>query len=715
MDRRSFFKVIGTASGGAVTGACGNQAREVIPLLVPEKQIIPGAEQWRPGVCRECGAGCGIIFRMMEAEREIESGDQRVRRRIAAIKKVEGNPLDPVSGGRLCARGQAGVQRLYHPDRLRGPMKRSGEKGTAAFEEISWEKAIEEVTALVRDVSDPARVLFLTRPHAGRRSNAIASFLKGINAPPAATAGLLDFAIEHRAAEYLFGWSGPPVFEIQEADFVLGIGADFLGGWMSPVFYSRRYGQMRQGRPATRGRLFHAESRLSLTAGAADRWLPVKPGGEQAFALAIGHSLVQDGLSSGGSEALQRAFASVDLPYAARVCGLAEEELRRVARELGESEAPVVVGGASITHANSFAAVVTANALNLLLDNIGKRVMPPASSPIDGYAATRPIGGASGDRLRSAELILLDGVNPAYTRPDAAAALRDAPSVVSFSTILDDSSVFADLILPDHDSLESAEVVVPMVSPVPALTGGPAWVRPLHNTRALESVLAAVAEALETPVKIDSPEEAFRRVPAAASEDPEEVAAYSVRAGGWWGERESVPAALRDASLPPLGDPDYRGDAGTYPLHFQAYPSVQFGDGSGAALPWMQELPDPVSSAMWGLPVEIDPATAAGLGVRNGDAVTVVSPHGRLDAPAYVHPAAIPGVVSMAIGQGHRHLGRYASERGANPLSLVGQTFEEKSGALVYGATRVRLEKAARAARLVQFATVDREPDIPRR
>src|SRR5262252_10673677 len=90
----------------------------------------------------DCGAGCGTLVRIMESERTIELNGEKVRQRIAAIKKVEGNPLDPVSGGRLCARGQAVVQSLYHPDRLRGPMKRNGDRGKALFAAVSWEDAL---------------------------------------------------------------------------------------------------------------------------------------------------------------------------------------------------------------------------------------------------------------------------------------------------------------------------------------------------------------------------------------------------------------------------------------------------------------------------------------------------------------------------------------------------------------------------------------------
>ena len=111
---------------------------------------------------------------------------------------------------------------------------------------------------------------------------------------------------------------------------------------------------------------------------------------------------------------------------------------------------------------------------------------------------------------------------------------------------------------------------------------------------------------------------------------------------------------------------------------------------------------------MWGLPLEVDPQTAAKLDLHNGDTVRVTSPAGQIEAPVYVHPAAIPGVVSMAIGQGHTHYGRYASGRGSNPLSIVAARQDAGTGAPAFGATRVRLEKVSPSQRLVQFARTDR-------
>ena len=70
---------------------------------MPNDQIIPGVSAWFATVCRECPAGCGIIAKNRESR----------------LIKLEGNPLHPINRGRLCMRGQAALQSLYHPDRLR--------------------------------------------------------------------------------------------------------------------------------------------------------------------------------------------------------------------------------------------------------------------------------------------------------------------------------------------------------------------------------------------------------------------------------------------------------------------------------------------------------------------------------------------------------------------------------------------------------------------
>jgi len=357
MDRRNFFKILSTVSAGVAASSCGNKSDPLIPLLVPDREIVPGYEQWHPSVCSECSAGCGVIVRVMEGERAIERAGQKFRERIACVKKIEGNPLDPVSGGRLCARGHAALQSLYNPDRLQGPMRRTGARGKAEFTTASWEDAIAAVVEKVNQVrsSDPSKILFLTGSQSGTRSLAIQRFLASLGAPPARACSVADLATERKAADLVFGWKGLPRYDLAKAHYALGVGADFLGGWASPVYYGRQFGEFRQGRPAVRGRLIQAESRMSITASSADEWLPVRPGFEPHFIMAIARVLLDEKLARNAEQVpgpVTESMQAADLPTLIRACGLEEKRLRRVARDLGESDAPLVIAGASIVQTN---------------------------------------------------------------------------------------------------------------------------------------------------------------------------------------------------------------------------------------------------------------------------------------------------------------------------------------------------------------------------
>jgi len=710
MERRAFFKIITAASAGAATGACGKKIDRYIPLLVSDREVAPGEEQWHPGVCGECGAGCGVIARVMEGERVVEREGEQLREKIACVKKLEGNPLDPVSGGRLCARGQASLQGLYNPDRLRGPMRRVGPRGQAEFAPTSWEEAVAvaaEKLTLVRE-ADPTRIVFLTGPQAGTRALAIRRFLEALGAPPAVNFGIADFPLERKAAEQVYGWNGLPVYDLARARFAVGIGADFLGGWASPVYYSRQFGHLRQGRPGVRGSLVQAESRLSITAAAADEWVALRPGTELFFAAALGRLLISENLARQAPPAVARAFEAVDLAAALAACGVAEKRLRRLAGELGESEAPLVLAGASSVHTNSLAALVAAGYLNLLLGNVGRPggVHPPAVDPTN----SRALFGNAVAAFERAQFVFLDGANPAYTLPSATGVAGKLQQfgvremLLSFSPFLDDSGAFADLLLPDHHALETAAAIAPPVAPGPAWALATPFVRPLYDTRATERVLGDLAKTLGLVYELPTARSVVEKLLPEGSSWEE-----ATRQGGWWGEPASAAAAGAAPTALDLSSALFSGEETQFPLHFQPYLSLQFLDGRSANLPWMQELPDPASSAMWGLPVEVDAQTAARLGIETGDRVRLTSPHGELEASAYIHPAAAPGVVSMAIGQGHRHFGRFASNRGANPLSILSPVWEQSTGALALGATRVRLLRVGSKGGLIQFSPRDRE------
>jgi len=246
--------------------------------------------------------------------------------------------------------------------------------------------------------------------------------------------------------------------------------------------------------------------------------------------------------------------------------------------------------------------------------------------------------------------------------------------------------------------------LAPAVSTQQAVAVSTPFVEPLYDTRAVETTLAELATKIGAEYQPVTPKDIVEPL-LEGSITYDDVA----REGGIWLDPPLPTPPRPNAVTLDFPPARFEGDEAQYPYHFQPYLSLQFQDGSGANLPWLQELPDPTSSSIWGLPVEIDPGTARDLRIANGDMVRVESPYGWLEAPAYVHPGAIPGVVSMAIGDGHTHFTRYASGRGANPLSILAPVWDTSTGALISGATRVRLARTGGRRGWTQFSTGNRQ------
>src|SRR5437773_2411072 len=144
MDRRHFIKV--TAATGATTtlASCGNPELH-LARFIPDEELIPGMATWKPSICPLCSAGCGVLVRVMQGEAEVVRNGQTGLLKMGLAKKLEGNPAHPISQGKLCARGQAAIQVTYHPDRIKSPMKRSGERAAGQFKEITWDDALGEL------------------------------------------------------------------------------------------------------------------------------------------------------------------------------------------------------------------------------------------------------------------------------------------------------------------------------------------------------------------------------------------------------------------------------------------------------------------------------------------------------------------------------------------------------------------------------------------
>jgi hypothetical protein len=123
----------------------------------------------------------------------------------------------------------------------------------------------------------------------------------------------------------------------------------------------------------------------------------------------------------------------------------------------------------------------------------------------------------------------------------------------------------------------------------------------------------------------------------------------------------------------------------------------------------MQELPDPLTSIVYGSWIELNPQTANELNLEEGDVVEIDSPHGQITAPIFLYPAIMPNVIGMPIGQGHTNYGRDASGRGANPVQILSPQLEAETGDLAWAATRVAITLTGRRVEIVKTGGVSRE------
>jgi anaerobic selenocysteine-containing dehydrogenase len=418
-----------------------------------------------------------------------------------------------------------------------------------------------------------------------------------------------------------------------------------------------------------------------------------------------------------------------------QITGLAAARVETIARELAEiSPSVAIVGGSPLAQTNGLFSALAVNALNALLGSIDRPGGMSFTPQLNLAAAAKglagnPVAPPSVDRLIAGildgsavpQIVLLDGANPVFTSPKAwrvREALEKVPSIVSFGSFLDETAALSDLILPDHSFLETfAEALPESGSMTAVVSAAPPVMMPLHSTRSTPDVLLDVGRRLARPLNLPWENfealltETFSALPMTSTFDAWTDAQEK---GGWWG---TLPAALTTAAssaaqAKPVAftEPQFDGDAGQYPLHFLPYVSSAFLDGSLAHLPWLQEMPDPLTSAMWSSWIEINPATAARLGVRDGDIVDVTSAHGSLRTAAIVSPGIAPDLVAMPAGQGHRTFTRYASGRGENPIELLAPMTETATGSLAWAATRVRVSRVGDPdGRLILFAGGSRE------
>jgi len=663
-SRRAFLKTLGVAGAAGGLAAC-RPKENILPLLVPDAREEAGRPQFFASTCRECPAGCGLVVRV----------------NTGRPTKAEGNPDHPVNRGKLCLRGQTAVQGLYNPDRFRQPMLRDAH---GRLQPTDWATALGKFDAAVEAAGGD--MVWLGRLETGTLDGVIRHWLAQQRAPAPMYYEYLapDALRAAMAADY--GRAVVPAYHLEKARYLLSFGAEFLETWISNVEFAGDFAAMHSfGHTTTPARYVCCGPRLSLSAANADTWWAARPGTEALIAEALAGELERRlgrgaGATGGGSVTLATAAAESGVPLG---------ELEQAAAALTASRPSLVLGpgygGDSRTAVECWRAV---NRLNDLLGNTGVTVDPHAAHALS--ACTTQAEVIAMFAQRRPRLLLLHHANPAFHHPAILSGLAAIPFRVSFSSWMDETTQFADLVLPDHHFLESWGDFEPR----PGVAGLMQPTRiPLYDTRSTGDVLLGGEGRME-----------------GATRDHW----AGIQDGATWDGRlqkgvirvPTPPAAAkatRAAAAVPAAPAAARFD-GDGEMYLVVFPSVQLYDGRQANRSWAQEIAEPMSKIAWDGWCELHPDTAARLGFAANDVVKLRSPHGEASFSLYVTTWIRPDCVGVVLGQGHTNFGMWANERGESPLPLAGA--EVEAGRWAAQTVKVHLEKTGRSRPLANLQAV---------
>ncbi|MEU5849163.1 molybdopterin-dependent oxidoreductase [Saccharopolyspora shandongensis] len=235
---------------------------------------VPRSYALVPTTCFNCESACGLLA-------YVDKDD-------LSIKKLEGNPAHPGSRGRNCAKGPATINQLNDPERILHPLKRTGDRGAGQWRRVSWDEALDDIAARIRQAIVENRheeVMY----HVGRpgEDGFAERFLNawGVDGHNSHTNICSSGA---RFGMTLWAGYDRPSPDYANANVILLLSSHLeTGHYFNP--HAQRIMEGKQGG----AKLIVLDPRMSNTASHADTWLAPWPGSEAAILLAIASHLLR--------------------------------------------------------------------------------------------------------------------------------------------------------------------------------------------------------------------------------------------------------------------------------------------------------------------------------------------------------------------------------------------------------------------------------------
>jgi thiosulfate reductase/polysulfide reductase chain A len=434
-----------------------------------------------------CVWRCGLIAKVVDGR----------------VVKLDGNPEHPHSRGKLCPRGQSGLMNTYDPDRVLTPLIRVGQRGEGIFRQASWDEALDLTASqmlAIKNKYGPEAMVFSSTHNLSQVQ--FENLLYAFGSPNYGTQRSLCFNAMITAFLLTYGIEEPER-KYDDVQFILMVGRNLM-----EAISTSETGELSHA--IDRGaKLVYLDPRYTITASKATEWIPIRPGTDSAFLLAMINVIVSNELADCefvkqyvvGCDGIQEAMQRYTPQWAEQITGVPAATIERIAREYAASKHNALAhpGWRTSNFINSFQterAIATLNALSgnvfteggclsadVTAEGSGLGAIPqppyPRSSALrlDGTPWKYPLVPLKlgvFQELRDAILTgepyqahgwFISRQNPVMSLPDRGKTLQAFSKMDFIATvdiIMNDSAWYSDVVLPEASYLERYDPVLPV-------------------------------------------------------------------------------------------------------------------------------------------------------------------------------------------------------------------------------------------------------------
>lgn len=431
--------------------------------------------------CRGCHGGCGVLVHV----------------RDGVIVKIEGDPDFPTNHGSMCSKGLAFKELVYHPDRVKYPLKRVGQRGEGKWQRISWDEALDTIVSKLKQVirNYGPEAIALGQGTSREGEAFMARFANLLGTPNVFAAG--HFCYLSRVAVSLVTCGNLPIVDYDgHPNCVMVWGNNIV--WTNPDEYT---GENLSRVLAEGAKLIVVDPRLTYLASRADIWLQLRPGTDAALALGLANVIVNEGLydeefvekyTYGWDEFVKRVN-EYPLKKVEEITWVPAEKIREAARLFATTKPAAIQWGVAIEQtincidADRLLIDLVAITGNLDVPGGAAIFQPPKGRTISEFTCHRELArkqkvkSVAGDRHKLCQMIglvpekyiwdailtgepypikavLIQASNPVVTRPNAKEVYK-ALSQVEFLSVADffltPTAELADIFLPAATWLEA--------------------------------------------------------------------------------------------------------------------------------------------------------------------------------------------------------------------------------------------------------------------